>query len=180
MTRHSPRTGKQKSAKKDSGGVCKTLCVLGPLPQPAVAAGRALWMQQITCVFVRAAFFFSELLTWVNPWREKVFDATWMEQDPFTSPDHNTIRGGGLIQHHVLAIFRSCASIAVIPLRLRQHGSQLLRPSIALLLSRCSTGFPDQSLRLETRSPSPLLRCERVSSCLSRNSKQSNPGNWSN
>ena len=49
-----------------------------------------------------------------------MFDATWMKQDPFTSPNHNTARrgeggeGGGLdTQHHVLAIFRSCASIAV-------------------------------------------------------------------
>ena len=45
--------------------------------------------------------------------------ATWMEPDPFTSPDHDCWARVLNAQHHVgIAIFRSCASIALLLLLL--------------------------------------------------------------
>ena len=104
-----------------------------------------------------------------------------MKQDPFTSPNHNTARrgeggeGGGLdTQHHVLAIFRSCASIAVRQRIQKEATAKARQFSISFLYMcrRCrlragawlagadasphstslAQGFPDQFEMVETRS----------------------------
>lgn len=106
-----------------------------------------------------------------------MFDATWMEQDPFTSPDHNTARGGGLTASRPrnLPLMRLHCRYSAEALSSTEANSSVA-PSLALaaalsLSLDTALGFPINRFGQKL---DPAIRREWVSK-LSRNSKQSNP-----